>query len=379
MQIAMVAAGFTAGEADGLRRAMAAWKRKGGLDRYYERIVDGMTSRGYTAEFAEGIFKQIHGFSEYGFPESHAASFALLVYASCWIKCHHPAEFLAALLNSQPMGFYSPSQLVQDAKRHGVEVRRPDVMMSAVDCTVEEPESASLPPAVRLGLRMIAGLRWESAERIVKARSDRPFENAEDMARRAELELHEMKLLAAADALVSLSGHRRQQVWDAAALRSTPALFRDAPFDEEILELPAAPEDEEVVFDYASLGLTLRTHPMKLLRPHLRGRRLKTSEDLESTETGRLVHYAGIVTLRQQPSTANGTVFISLEDETGVVQVICWKSLRDAQRNELLRSRLLLVHGTWQREGDVKNLIAGKLEDLTPMLGRLATASRDFK
>ena len=379
MQIAMVAAGFTAGEADGLRRAMAAWKRKGGLDRYYERIVDGMTSRGYTAEFAEGIFKQIHGFSEYGFPESHAASFALLVYASCWIKCHHPAEFLAALLNSQPMGFYSPSQLVQDARRHGVEVRRPDVMTSDIDCTLEQPESPELPPAVRLGLRMIAGLGWESAGRIVKVRAERVFDGAEDLARRAQLELHEMKLLAAADALMSLSGHRRQQVWDAAALRSTPELLRDAPFDEEILELPAAPEGEEVVFDYASLGLTLRTHPMALLRPLLEGRRLMTSEDLDSARSGQLVHFAGIVTLRQQPSTANGTVFISLEDETGVVQVICWKSLRDAQRNELLRSRLLLVHGVWQREGDVKSLIAGKLEDLTPMLGRLTTESRDFK
>ena len=447
MQIAMVAAGFTAGDADGLRRAMAAWKRKGGLDRYYAKIVDGMASRGYTPEFAEGIFKQIHGFSEYGFPESHAASFALLVYASCWIKCHHPAEFLAGLLNSQPMGFYSPSQLVQDAKRHGVEVRRPDVMWSDVDCTIEGapligpsfsghsfegdplgegapswvppsertgkgvtpiggaqrdgihardtftsdtcsgvtrsrniPSDDSAPhPAVRLGLRMIAGLAWESAGRIVKARSERPFDNAEDLARRAELELHEMKLLAAADALMSLSGHRRQQVWDAAALRSTPELLRDAPFDEEVLELPAAPEGEEVVFDYASLGLTLRTHPMALLRPHLKGRRLMTAEELDGARSGRLVHYVGIVTLRQQPETANGTVFISLEDETGVVQVICWKSLRDAQRKELLRSRLLLVHGVWQREGDVKNLIAGKLEDLTPMLGRLVTESRDFK
>jgi error-prone DNA polymerase len=185
--------------------------------------------------------------------------------------------------------------------------------------------------------------------------------------------------LAAADALMSLSGHRRQQVWDAAALRSTPELLRDAPFDEEVLELPAAPEGEEVVFDYASLGLTLRTHPMALLRPHLAGRHLLTSEGLDSARSGQLVHFAGIVTLRQQPDTANGTVFISLEDETGVVQVICWKSLRDAQRKELLRSRLLLVHGTWQREGEVKSLIAGKLEDLTPMLGRLTTESRDFK
>jgi error-prone DNA polymerase len=376
MQISMIAAGFTPGEADGLRRAMASWRKKGGLDRYYSKIVDGMTSRGYTKEFAEIIFKQIHGFSEYGFPESHAASFALLVYASCWIKRHHPAEFLAALLNSQPMGFYSPSQLVQDAKRHGVEVRAPDVMKSDVDCTLEDMPH---PPAVRLGLRMIAGFQWKSAERVIAARKERVFDNAEDLARRAGLELHEMKLLAAADALMSLSGHRRQQVWDASALRSTPELLRDAPVDEEILELPSAPEGEEVVFDYASLGLTLRRHPMALLRPHLANRRVLTSADLDAIPNGRLVRYCGIVTLRQQPETANGTVFISLEDETGVVQVICWKSLRDAQRKELLRSRLLVVHGKWQREGDVKNLIAGKLEDLTPMLGRLVTESRDFK
>jgi error-prone DNA polymerase len=375
MQIAILAAGFTAGEADGLRRAMAAWKRKGGLDRYHSKLVDGMTSRGYDLEFAENIFKQIHGFSEYGFPESHAASFALLVYASCWIKRHHPAEFLAAMLNSQPLGFYSPSQLVQDAKRHGVEVRAADVMLSDVDCTLEDLFHS---PAVRLGLRMISGLKSEAMERIVAARHMRVFDSAEDLARRAELEQHEMKLLAAADALMSLSGHRRQQVWDASALRSPPALLRDAAFEEDVLELPPAPEGEEILFDYASLGLTLRRHPMALLRPKLDERRLMSAAQLDELPNGRLVRYCGIVTLRQQPETANGTVFISLEDETGVVQVICWKSLRDLQRKELLRSRLLAVYGTWQREGDTKNLIAGRLEDLTPLLGRLATESRDF-
>ena len=375
MQIAILAAGFTAGEADGLRRAMAAWKRKGGLDRYHAKLVDGMTSRGYDLDFAENIFKQIHGFIEYGFPESHAASFALLVYASCWIKQHHPAEFLAAMLNSQPLGFYSPSQLVQDTKRHSVEVRAADVMLSDVDCTLED---LSHTPAVRLGLRMISGLKSESMERIVTARDERVFDSAEDLARRARLEQHEMKLLAGADALMSLSGHRRQQVWDAAALRSPPALLRNAAFDEDVLELPPAPEGEEILFDYASLGLTLRRHPMAQLRPKLEERRLMSAAQLEELPNGRLVRYCGIVTLRQQPETANGTVFISLEDETGVVQVICWKSLRDLQRRELLASRLLAVYGTWQREGDTKNLIARRLEDLTPLLGRLATESRDF-
>jgi len=376
MQISMIAAGFTPGEADGLRRAMAAWKRKGGLDKYYAKLVGGMTARGYTSEFAEGIYKQIHGFSEYGFPESHAASFALLVYASSWIKRHHPAEFLAALLNSQPMGFYSPSQLVQDAKRHGVEVRAADVMLSNVDCTLEDLPHA---PAVRLGLRILVGLKTESMERIVAARRERPFESAEDLARRAQLEHQDMTLLAGADALMSLSGHRRQQVWDASALRSTPALLRDASFDEELLELTPAPEGEEILFDYEALRMTLRRHPLALLREKLTERRLLTAEQLNAMPNGRLVRYCGIVTLRQQPETANGTVFISLEDETGVVQVICWKSLRDTQRKDLLRARLLAVYGTWQREGDVKNLIAGRLLDLTPMLGRLATASRDFK
>lgn len=375
MQIAILAAGFTPGEADGLRRAMAAWKRKGGLDAYHLKIVDGMTSRGYEKSFAEAIFLQIHGFSEYGFPESHAASFALLVYASCWIKHNHPAEFLAAMLNSQPLGFYPPSQLVQDAKRHGLEVRPVDVMVSDIDCTLEELPHA---PAVRLGLRLISGLKAETLKRLIAARSECVFESAEDLARRARIEQGEMKTLAGADALMSLSGHRRQQVWDAAALRSVPELLREAPVGEDVLELEQAPEGEEIVFDYASLGLTLRRHPLALLRPRLDKYRMATSEQLDQMPDGRLVRYCGIVTLRQQPDTANGTVFISLEDETGVVQVICWKSLRDLQRKEMLRSRLLAIYGVWQREGDVKNLIAGRLRDLTPMLGRLATSSRDF-
>ena len=375
MQIAILAAGFTPGEADGLRRAMAAWKRKGGLGKYERRLIDGMTARGYTLAFAQGVFEQVKGFSSYGFPESHAASFALLVYASCWIKQHHPAEFLAAMLNSQPLGFYTPSQLVQDAKRHGVEVRRVDVLYSEVDCSLEDLPHA---PAVRLGLRLVAGLKAESAERIVRARQQALFDSAEDLARRAGLEQHETVQLAGADALMSLSGHRRQQVWEAAALRSVPLLLRDAPVDEEALELPAAPEGEAVLWDYATTGLTLRRHPLALLRPQLSARKLMTAADLHDLPDGRHVRYCGIVTLRQQPDTAGGVVFVSLEDETGVVQVIVWKSLRDKQRKELLGSRLLAVRGKWQREGEVRNLIAGHLEDLTALLGTLAVGSRDF-
>ena len=375
MQISILAAGFTPGEADGLRRAMAAWKRKGGLEKYYSKIVDGMTSRGYERAFAESIFEQIKGFSEYGFPESHAASFALLVYASCWIKCHHPAEFLAAMLNSQPLGFYSPGQLVQDAKRHGVDVRPPDVMYSDLDCTLED---LSHRPAVRLGLRMLAGLRWTSAQRIMETRAEAAFAGAEDLARRAGLEHYEMKLLAGGDALMSLSGHRRQQVWDAAALRSTPELLRDAPVEEDLLELAEAPEGEEILFDYAATGLTLRRHPLALLRPMLTKRRLLAAADLHDLPNGTPVRYCGIVTLRQQPETANGVIFVSLEDETGVVQVIAWRSIKEAQRHELLNARLLAVRGTWQREGELRSLIAERLKDLTPLLGRLGTASRDF-
>ena len=376
MQISILAAGFTPGEADGLRRAMAAWKRKGGLEKYYDKIVNGMTDRGYERAFAEAIFEQIKGFSEYGFPESHAASFALLVYASCWIKRHEPAAFLTALLNSQPMGFYTPSQLVQDARRHGVEVRAVDVMHSAVETTLEDRPGT---PAVRLGLHRVQGLRTASAQRIVAERHKAPFDSAEELARRARLEQSEMKLLAAGGALASLSGHRRQQVWDAAALHAPPALLQDAPVDEDFWELPAAPEGEDVLWDYASLGLTLRSHPMALLRARLHRYKLKTSEELRRTPHGRTVRTAGIVTLRQRPQTANGTVFVSLEDEHGSTQVIVWRQVRDAQRQVLLGSRLLAVKGRWQREGEVCNLIADQLADLSPLLGRLATESREFR
>ena len=375
MQVSILAAGFTPGEADGLRRAMAAWKRTGGLDKYYDRIVDGMTSRGYSKDFALQIYEQIKGFSEYGFPESHAASFALLVYASSWLKRHEPAAFLAAMLNSQPLGFYSPNQLVQDAQRHGVVVRPVDVMYSDVDATLED-----LPhrPAVRLGLRLVSGLRSASAARIVAARALQPFDSAEDLSRRAHLEQHEMKLLAGADALASLSGHRRQQVWDAAALHAPPVLLRDAPVEEDLLELPEAPEGEEIVFDHAALGLSLRRHPVALLRTQLAQMRFQSSAQLRGLRDGSLVRACGIVTLRQQPGTAKGVVFVTLEDEAGVVQVIVWKSLRLKQRQVLMNAKLLGVYGVWQREGAVGNLIAKHLVDLTHLIGQLAAPSRDF-
>ncbi|MDO9196893.1 error-prone DNA polymerase, partial [Rhodoferax sp.] len=375
MQIAMLAAGFSAGEADSLRRSMAAWKRKGGVHKFYERMVGGMVERGYTQEFADNIFRQIEGFGEYGFPESHAASFALITYVSCWLKHHEPACFLAAMLNSQPLGFYAPSQLVQDARRHAVAVRAVDVTHSDWDCTLEQH-------AVRLGLRMVAGLHQTAAQRITAARTDAPFTSTEDLALRAGLDQGDLKALAAADALSSLSGHRRQQVWDVSALKAAPPLLRAVPVEEDLLVLPAASEGEEVVFDYAALGLTLRSHPLSLLRGQLSKMKLLTAAQLRDLPSGRLVRACGLVTMRQQPQTAKGVVFVTLEDETGQVNVIVWKSLRERQRTELLRSRLLAVYGVWQRDaetgGEVRHLIAGHLKDLTPLLGALATQSRDF-
>ncbi len=396
MQIAMIAADFTPGEADDLRRSMAAWKRKGGVERFHDRLVNAMVKNKYSAEFSERIFKQILGFGDYGFPESHAASFAKLVYVSCWLKCHEPACFLAALVNSQPMGFYAPSQLVQDARRHGVEVRAVDVMHSHWDCTLEPSQNISPPfcpgikenqPAVRLGLRLVSGLAEAAALRLVQARHEAPFTSTQDLVSRARLGTLEINALAAADALLPLAGHRRQQVWEAAAIKSAPGLLKAVPIHEAPLALANTPEGENILFDYRATGLSLRRHPLALLRQRLARRGLLSASELNALPDGQQVAGCGIVTVRQQPQTANGTIFVTLEDETGPVNVIVWKSLRQEQRAELLHARLLAVHGVWQRSeesgtakgfGAVRNLVAQRLEDLTPMLGRLGTQSRDF-
>ena len=406
MQIAMIAAKFTADEADQLRRAMAAWKRKGGLGKFHDKLVDGMVDNGYKASFAEAIFKQVMGFGDYGFPESHAASFALLVTISSWLKNYEPACFLAALLDSQPMGFYSPSQLVQDARRHGVEVRPVDVTKSEMDTTLEARalDAPRMPtgtdaryadrlgnenqPAVRLGLKRISSLSEQGAKRLLEARAQAPFTSTEDLALRAELDGKDMAALAAADALMSLSGHRRQQVWDATATRGmgsrAPALLKGVPIHEQALLLPAAPEGEEIVGDYAALGLTLRRHPLALLRPRLARLKLMSAEQLRAQPSGQTVRACGIVKGRQRPGTANGTIFVTLEDETGNVNVIVWSHVIEAWREPLLKSHLLAVQGTWQRDDDsggkVQHLIATGFKDLTPLMGRLAQSntSRDF-
>nr|WP_232727815.1 error-prone DNA polymerase [Acidovorax sp. 69] len=407
MQIAMIAADFTPGMADDLRRSMAAWKRKGGVHRFEEPLMKGMLAKGYRPEFAQAIFQQMLGFGEYGFPESHAHSFALLAYASSWFKCHEPACFLAALLNSLPMGFYTASQLVQDARRHGLRILPIDVTCSDIDCTLEGPAEQLRParglgapplpqPAVRLGLRLVGGLRADAAERLAQARATGPaFANTEDMALRAQLSQQDLQVLAAADALARLSGHRRQQMWDAAAQHTAPALLRDAPVHEAPLQLPAAPEGEEILFDYAATGLTLRRHPLALLRPRLDRWRLLTALQLNTVPHGRKVRACGIVTVRQRPGTAKGTMFVTLEDETGPVNVIVWPALVETWRNALLRSQLLAVEGVWQcsvpdgaapsssgpEPTVVRHLVAQRFKDMTPLLGRMAQAlqgSRDF-
>ncbi len=380
MQIAMIAAGFSAGEADELRRAMAAWKRPGVLDKYYEKVVSGMRRNGYEDDFAESIFRQIKGFSSYGFPESHAASFALLTYVSSWLKCHEPAAFLCALLNSQPLGFYTPSQLVQDARRHHVEVRAIDVNYSDKDSTLE-PRPGEHQLAVRLGLGLVSGLGDEAAQRIEGARHrDGRFAHPQDLALRARLTQADMQHLAAADALTSLAGHRRQQVWQASALHAMPQLLQGSLLPEDDLALPAAAEGEEVLWDYAATGLTLRRHPLALLRPRLAKDGLLSAEQLDAVKSGRHAKACGIVTGRQKPQTAKGTLFVTLEDETGNVQVIVWPQVYEDHRSTLLGARLLAVEGVWQRgDGDVRHLLARGFTNLNPLLGRLPTESRDFR
>lgn len=378
MQLAILAADFTPGEADQLRRAMAAWKRKGGLGPFHERLVGRMVAKGYTLEFAERLFKQIQGFGEYGFPESHAASFALLVYISAWLKCHHPDAFLAGLLNSQPMGFYAPAQLVRDAREHGVTVLPVDLRHSAWETTLAG-QGASLHP-VRLGFNRISGLAQDVAERIVAARAQGPFHSVEDLARRAGLDAHSLQLLAGADALRALAGHRHQAAWAVAGVdtRATP-LLQQTRTQEGAAALAAPGEAAQTLADYRATGLTLGTHPVGLLRPVLARYKVLPAAVLNEFPHGRLARASGLVTHRQRPETAKGVVFVTLEDETGAVNVICWPQVVERQRRPLLAATLLTVYGIWQREGEVRHLVARQLVDHTPLLQGLDVKSRNFR
>jgi error-prone DNA polymerase len=395
MQLAVVAAGFTAGESDQLRRSMAAWKRKGGLEHLEGRLLDGMRSNGYDDQFAQQIYQQILGFGEYGFPESHAASFALLVYVSSWLKCYEPAAFTCALLNSQPMGFYSPSQLTQDLRRHGGTILPVDACVSDWECTLQTIGEAQAPPdketmadrlpaprfpqpSLRLGLCLVKGLSEAGGKRIAAARSCSPFDDVADLVRRAELNRHDIEALAAAGALAQLSGHRRRALWDVSGIERMPPLLVDASIAEAAPMLMPPGEGENIIADYASLGLTLGRHPLALLRQRLQRQRMLTAAELHALPHGRVTRVTGLVTGRQRPGTASGVTFVTLEDETGMINVIVWRDLAERQRKDLLRANLLTVYGTLEREGEVVHLIAARLHDQTALLGKLAARSRDF-
>jgi error-prone DNA polymerase len=377
MQLAIVAAGFSPGEADRLRRAMAAWKRKGGLEPFQHQLINGMRERGYSESFANQIFNQILGFGEYGFPESHSASFALLVYTSAWLKHYEPAAFCAALINSQPMGFYAPAQLVRDARAHGVEVRAVDVTISGWDCTLERREDGR--PALRLGLRLVKHLSQEGATRLLAMRALRAFDGIADMAERAALDRRDLEALAAADALTKLTGHRHRAVWQVTGVeRALPLLPAATAVDEGIPLLRAPREGQDIVADYGSLGLTLRRHPLALLRDRLQRRGVVPTRELWEQPNGKWVRTAGLVITRQRPGSAGGVTFVTMEDETGYVNLIVWNRVAVEQRAALLESRLLEVHGKLQREGDVQHVIAQRLTNLSSLLGELMVASRNF-
>ena len=377
MQLAIVAAGFTPGDADRLRRAMAAWKRKGGLGPFKEKLTSGMRERGYPEAYAEQIFKQILGFGEYGFPESHSASFALLAYVSAWLKCHEPAAFFCALLNSQPMGFYAPSQLVQAAKRDGVEVTPVDVTRSEWDSALEQGGQGE--PILRLGLRLIKGLSKEGAERIVIERGRCPFLGIQDLAERCDLGQRDLGALAAAGALAGLAGHRHRARWEVAGVQPSSPVFPTVNIPEGVPLLKPPDEGQNIVADYSSTGLTLRRHPIALLRSRFQEEKIRTAEELWHVPNDTLVSTAGLVVTRQRPGTATGVVFVTLEDETGNINLVVWDRIARRQRRVLVGARLMWVSGKIQREGEVLHVIARRLKDYTPLLGSLVTSSRNFR
>ncbi|UHQ22841.1 error-prone DNA polymerase [Lysobacter sp. 5GHs7-4] len=383
----VIHAGYTPSEADGLRRSMAAWGRGGDMEPHRQRIRHLMEGKGYSSAFIDQIFEQIKGFGSYGFPQSHAASFAKLVYISCWMKRHEPAAFACALLNAQPMGFYSPSEIVQDARRGrgnrvGVEVLPVDVSCSDWDNTLQGGavrigEGDGGQAAIRLGLRQVSGLSENTALALVAARTRAPFADVRDLCLRAGLDEKARHALAEAGALQSLAGHRHAARWAVAGIERQRPLLPDSP-DEDAIELPAPTQGEDVLSDYRALGLSLRTHPLALLRKRLQQQRVLDSRQLREQPHGRGVHAAGIVTQRQRPATAGGTIFVTLEDEHGMVNVVVWQDVALRSRKALLGARLLAVRGRWEQVDGVQHLIARQMQDLSHLLGELQTSSRDF-
>lgn len=377
MQLVVAAAGFTPGEADQLRRSMAAWKRSGGLEKYEEKIKAGMKARRYPPEFADRIFQQILGFGSYGFPESHAASFALLAYVSAYMKCHYPAAFIAGLVNAYPMGFYPPSMLIAEARRVGVEVRAIDVLHSTWDCTLEAAADGSA--AIRLGLRLVSGFNADAAQRIALGRSTRAYSSVDDLARRAALSRRELDVLAAADALHALSGHRYQARWQTRGHEKLDGVLADANLPQDTVDLHAPSEGEDILEDYQSTGLSLRRHPVALLRPRLENARVTRNHELRKIHDGQDVRVAGVVMFRQRPGSAKGTMFMTLEDESGIVNLIIRPPLIEAQRAAVVGGQFLIAQGRLQRQHDVTHVIAERFFDRSRWVGELPYLSRDFR
>src|ERR1700742_2921529 len=383
MRVAIECAGFTASEADQLRRAMATFKFTGGVSHFKDKLINGMVERGYTLEFADKTFSQLEGFGSYGFPESHAASFALIAYASSWLKCHHPDVFCAALLNAQPMGFYAPAQIVRDARDHGVEVRPICVNASRWDCTLE-PTGREGRFAVRLGLRMVRSLRNNDGAKLVLTRGEAPFRSLPELWRRAGVTRAALDRLAEADAFrPSLKLERREALWTIKGLRDAPLPLFD--LGEDAVELDEAPvalkpmtDGREVVEDYQTLGLSLRAHPVSFLRPELKSRGIVTCADAGGSRDGRFLKTAGLVLVRQRPGSAKGVMFITIEDETGVANLVVWEKVFEKYRRTVLSGSMLMIDGRVQREGDVVHLIAYKLENLSDMRSSLGQRDAPF-
>jgi error-prone DNA polymerase len=378
MQVAIVCAGFSPSEADQLRRSMATFKVTGGVSRFHAKLIDGMIAHGYTREFAERTFKQIEGFGSYGFPESHAASFALIAYASCWMKCHHPDVFACALLNAQPMGFYAPAQIVRDARAHGVPVRPVSVNDSAWDCAMEPADGRYL--ALRLGLRMAKGFGEKDAGILLRARGEKPFASVADMHRRTRLSPNVLECLAEADGFACLGLDRRRALWEVRALpaQTLPLFGALEDFREPATEIVKMKPGREVVEDYRSIGLTLRRHPVAFLRGELARMGARPAAALAGARDGTRLLIAGIVLVRQKPGSAKGVMFITLEDETGHANLIVWPSVFEKQRRLILSAGMIGCHGKLQREGEVTHVIAERLLDLSGLLRSVGARDEDF-
>jgi error-prone DNA polymerase len=384
MRLAVVAAGFTPGEADQLRRAMGAWRKTGVIDKFRKKLLDGMTERGLSPKFAEQVFNQIRGFGEYGFPESHAASFALLVYVSAWLKHYYPAAFAASLLNSQPMGFYAPAQLVQDARQHGVTVLPVDVNFSGWDSVLEirNAECGSSAFALRLGFRLLTGFAQRHALAIEKARRSGPFRSVEDFTKRTRLGKSAVAKLAEADAFASCGADRRLALWDALAQEKAPkerTLFDDVELQEETPALPALSAEQQVFADYRAAGLSLKGHPLEFFREQLNQLGVAPIGELERLKHNRVVRVGGLVILRQRPSTAKGITFVTLEDETGAANLVVFHNIWRQFYRIVRASPAWIAQGRLEKEGRVIHVVLSRVEDLGEKLRELKIKSRDFR